>query len=366
MTTQTPLRDSHPYHMHEAIGGQPAAIARVLTEETEGVAELALAAESAERILVVGIGTSWHASLVGEHLLRTIAGREDVRAWNSFEFNAYPPNLAGGDLVIVMSHRGTKRYSDQALEMAKNAGATTAIVTGVGSDARTGLADLVVRTSEPDPSSAFTISHTTAMTTLTMLAAQLGTLTGVSAAAALQRELSRLPDLVEEVLGMESDVREWVADAVNAERLYFTGWGPNASTAYEVALKIKESSYRKSEGFQTEQYLHGPYVATHPGVMTTFIVPPGPGRDRSIEVIGAVNTVGGHSVALAEQGDDEVSELVRTSLLLPPMSEAITPIAYLVPLQLFTYWLAVESGCNPDTFRTHEAEHGAARQMYQL
>ena len=134
---------------------------------------------------------------------------------------------------------------------------------------------------------------------------------------------------------------------MNAERYYFAGWGPNASTAYEAALKIKESSYLKTEGFQIEQYLHGPYVATHPGVMTTFIAPPGPGRGRAIEIIAAVNTVGGHTAALVEEGDKEVSSMVETSLSLPAMSEALTPIVYLVPLQLFTYWLAVEVEAQP-------------------
>ena len=109
------------------------------------------------------------------------------------------------------------------------------------------------------------------------------------------------------------------------------GGGPNVATAYEVALKIKETSYRKTEGFQLEQYLHGPFVATHPGVASTFIVPSGPGRSRAMDLIAAVNTVGGHSVALIEEADSEIVDLAETALSLPPTCEALTPITYLVP-----------------------------------
>ena len=366
MTSQAEPRSSHPYHMHEAIFGQPSAIGRILDEERESIGALARAVEAATRVLVVGIGTSWHAALVGEHLLRTLAGREDARAWNSFEFDAYPPAIGPGDMVIVMSHRGTKRYSLRALEAARAAGAATAIVTGIGSDARVDLADVVVRTSTQDLSSAFTISHTGAMTALAMLASELGASAGRPGVEEVRQELKRLPGLVDTALQLEPEVRGWAREGLNAERQYFAGWGPNASTAYEAALKIKESSYLKTEGFQIEQYLHGPYVATHPGVMATFIAPPGPGRGRAIEIIAAVNTVGGHTAALVEEGDKEVSSMVETSLSLPAMSEALTPIVYLVPLQLFTYWLAVESKRNPDVFRLDDPAHNAARQNYQL
>ena len=366
LTSQAVPRSSHPYYMYESIFGQPSAIGRMLDEEREPIGALARAVESANRVLVVGIGTSWHAALVGEHLLRTLAGREDARAWNSFEFDAYPPAIGPGDAVIVLSHRGTKRYSLRAFEAARAAGATTAIVTGIGSEARVDLADVVVRTSTQDLSSAFTVSHTGAMTALAMLASELGANVGRPGAEQIRQELKRLPGLVDIALQLEPQVRDWAREGVNAERHYFAGWGPNASTAYEAALKIKESSYLKTEGFQIEQYLHGPYVATHPGVMATFIAPPGPGRGRAIEVMAAVNTVGGHTAALVEEGDEEVSGMVEISLSLPAVSEALTPIVYLVPLQLFTYWLALESKRNPDVFRLDDPAHNAARQNYEL
>ena len=167
--TLSEMRTGHPYHMHDAIMQQPESIDRVIAEEGENVSAVADLVRRSSRVHVIGIGTSWHAALIGEHLLRTVGNREDARAWNSFEFYTRPPSLGDEDAIIVLSHRGTKTYSARSLEHAHEAGAKTALLTGIGSDARRELANAVVETSLPDPSSAFTVSHTAAITALTML-----------------------------------------------------------------------------------------------------------------------------------------------------------------------------------------------------
>ena len=366
MTTTAAPRTAHPYLMHDAILEQPEAIGRILAEEGQSVDALARIATGSARIHIVGIGASWHAALVGEYLLRTIGTREDTRAWNSFEFCTTPPRLGGQDTVIVLSHRGTKTYSAQSLELARHHGAKTAIVTAIGSAADAGLADVVVRTCKPETSSAFTVSHTSAMTVLAMLAARLGGSSADQAASSFSTELERLPDLVAGALSQESAVREWAGGSKGVERFYFAGWGPNASTAYETALMMKESSYTTTEGFQLEQYLHGPFVSTDEGCQVTFIAPPIAGADRVLDLIGAVKAVGAGTVAIVQQDDGARSGLVDTVIEVPPTSELLSPLVYLVPLQLFTYWLAVELGRNPDVFRLNDPKHVAARESYRL
>ncbi len=387
--TLSPERSSHPYHMHDAIMGQPQAIARVITGESGNVSALADLVQKSARVHVVGIGTSWHAALVGEDLLRNHAGRREARAWNSYEFCDRPPLLTADDVVIVLSHRGTKTYSARALELARHSGAATALLTGIGSDARRDLAQVVVETSQPDPSSAFTISHTSALTALTMLAVALS---GGDPADSL----SNLPDAVQDAISTEDAVKEWAAASTDIQRFYFVGTGTNASTAYEAALKMKEANYTTTEGLHLEQYLHGPFVSTDEGCLVTFIAPPsddsesriidfinaitevGPGRmavlpppsddseDRVIDIINAVNEVGARTAAVLQEGDSARSDLVDTAVSVPHCPEIFDPIVYLVPLQLFTYWLALELGCNPDVFRLDDPKHVAARRHYTL
>ncbi len=353
-------RAAHPYHMHDAIMGQPQAIARVIAEERDNTRRLAELARDSDRVHIVGIGTSWHASLVGEYLLRTESGRQDARAWNSYEFCDKPPALTEKDAVIVLSHRGTKTYSARALEISSQSGANTGLLTGIGSDARREFANVVVETSQPDPSSAFTISHTAALTALIALAVELS-------GADSREALSALPEVVEGAISNEDAVREWAAESKDVERFYFLGSGPNASTAYEAALKMKEANYTATEGFHLEQYLHGPFVSTDEGCLVTFIAPPNAGtHDRVIDLMKTVSEVGARGAAIVQAGDIARSSLVGTAIETPESPDLFSPIVYLAPLQLFTYWLAVGLGHNPDVFRLNDPKHIAARRHYTL
>ena len=354
------LREGHPYYMYDAITSQPAAIARVIADETGNIEGIADAVRGAARVHIVGIGTSWHAALVGEDILRNVGGRPDCRAWNSFEFCDRPPVLDEHDTVIVLSHRGTKTYSAQALELAHNSGARTGLLTGIGSDANRTLADVVVETSDPDRSSAFTVSHTAAMTALAAIGVEL-------AGQEIQETLSELPDLVEAAVSTDAAVREWAAQSADVERFYFTGTRANTSTAYEAALKMKEANYSTTEGLQLEQYLHGPFVSTDEGCLVTFIAPPSESEgDRTLEIINTVKAVGARTAAVVEVGDTARESSVDTAITMPVCADFLSPIVYLAPLQLFTYWLAVELGHNPDTFRLDDPRFAAAREHYVL
>ena len=93
MATRPPPRQGHPYYMHDCIHDQPEAIAGVLESQVHAADEVAAMASKARRTYVCGIGTSWHAALVGEHLFRSV-GHHDAHAWHSFEFASYPHRSA--------------------------------------------------------------------------------------------------------------------------------------------------------------------------------------------------------------------------------------------------------------------------------
>ena len=359
MTSRPPRREGHPYYMHDCIRDQPETIAQILETQGPVADELAALASKERRTYVCGIGTSWHAALVGEHLFRSV-GLHDAHAWNSFEFVSYPPPLTEEDLVIVMAHSGTKRYSTEALRLAKESGATTAIVTCQTSEARLEEADVVVRTTYRDRSSAFTVSHTGAMTALALIASKL------PGGEELGRELVGLPDAVASALKSEPVVKELVGQVREFGSYCFAGWGPNASTAYEAALKINEATYDVTAAFQLEQFLHGPFVATGPRWSVTLVSPPGPGYGRSLEIGRAVKATGAGLTALVTEGDEEMASLADHAVRLPSVTEALSPIVYVAPLQLFTYWLALDRGKNPDTFRLDDPTHLAAREHYSL
>ncbi len=368
MTLQQEIRQGHPYFMHDAITGQPQAMAAMLEQHSAAAREVAATLAAKRNIYIVGIGTSWHAVLVAEHWFRRFAGPNiQVQGWHSFEFCGYPPGLGPEDAVIVISHRGTKTYSFLALELAKERGAYTVAVTSTDPGPRLQVADVSLKTVSPERSSAFTISYTTALTVLAMLAVELGmALGGNGETARLKDQLMDVPDAVADVIDREGDIAGVVAEYGDKQRFISVGWGPNTGNAYEVALKIKETSASDCEGLQVEQLLHGPFCSVDDQCLVTLIAPPGPGYQRSLDIARASAAAGAPVWALVQEGDEELSSLVTTGFAMKPLPELWSPLACVVPLQLFTYHLALHLGKHPDLFQQDNPKQAAARTHYGL
>jgi len=358
--TPPPPRPGHPYYMYESIYAQPGAIRLVLRANAEALRVAAERLKAVDRVFLSGIGTSWHACLVGELLVSRI-GRlgHRVRAFHSFEFKNYWPDPDPRSGVIVVSHRGTKRFSLEALQKAKAGGGIAIAITGRGSGDGLKIADHSLVTVEQENSAAHTISYTTALSLLAALAAEIG---GDGEAA---RALDALPDQMALLLGQES-WEELAARFADRRRYYFVGGGPNTATAYEAALKMNEANYTTTVGMNCEQVLHGPWAALEASDVVVLIAPPGPSYERCLALGKAAKEIGAPIVGLVEEGDREISALCAHTVTLPTMPELLSPILAVVPLQLFTYHLALQLGTNPDTMRGDQPAHGRARAGLSL
>ena len=350
-------RSRHPYHMHDAILAQPEAFARVLEKNEAAVDELAAGAASCERLFLIGIGTSYHAARIGEHLFREYCGGLDVRAVHSFDFALYGPVLGPGDCVVAVSHRGAKRYTARALERAIDAGCRTALVTGEGGTVSVRPA-AVFRTVEQEKSSAHTVSYTTAISVLAGLAGRVGYhKTGTET---LEQSFLRdeIPAAMSEALGTEEQVERLARGHVGRRRIWLLGGGPSAVAAEEVALKIRETSYLQAEGMSTETMLHGPFQCVEADDLFVLVAPAGGARERTLEVAELVAEVGGTSLVVGDGSADAPEEV--DLLVVPPVPEPFTGLTCLVPLQLFAYHLALARGTNPDVFRTDDPRFARA------
>src|SRR5919198_5264910 len=306
--TPPPPRTAHPYYMHDAIYSQPGALRLVMRGNEEALAAAAARLRTMERVILSGIGTSWHATLVAE-LLLAHAGRlgHRVRAFHSFEFRNYWPDLDARTGVIVVTHRGTKRFSLEALEKAKASAGVGVVVTGKGSGARLAIADYTLRTVEQEASAAHTVSYTCAMTILASLAAEIG------GAEDLKHELGEIPDYLARLLGQEAweDLAARFAD----RRTYcFVGGGPNTATALEAALKMNEANHSTTVGMNCEQFLHGPWAALDARDLVVVIAPPGPSYERCLSVARAAREVGAPVLALVREDDKEIAALAAETI----------------------------------------------------
>ena len=353
-------RAGHPYFMYESIFAQPGAIRLVVRNNRATVEMAASRLREMERVLLLGIGTSWHAALVGEILFQQLGGLGyRARALHSFEFRNYWRDPGTNTGVVVVSHRGTKRFSLEALQKAKAGGGVGVAITGKGSGEGMALADHTLTTVEQERSAAHTVSYTTALALLVALAGAIG---GHEAAT---RELEGIPDQIALLLGQES-WEELAAKFKDRRRYYFVGGGPNAATAYEAALKMSECNYTQAQGFQVEQFLHGPWAALEPEDLVTLIAPPGPSYERCLTVARVAREIGAPVLALVEEGEKEIAALSEYVIEWPSVSEWLTPILAVVPLQLFAYFLAVHRGINPDTVRRDHPPYARAHAAFTL
>jgi glucosamine--fructose-6-phosphate aminotransferase (isomerizing) len=348
-------RTAHPYHMHDAIVAQPDALRAVVRANAEAIDRAAAHLRAMERVILCGIGTSWHAALVGELLLARVGGLgHRVRALHAFELASYWPAPPARTGVIAVSHSGARRFSQDALARVAREGGVAVTLTGKNAP-RGGDAPIRLETVEQEPSSVHTSSYTTALALLAALAAALG---GDDATA---RALARVPDDVARVL--ERTAWDQVAARCDGRRRYwFVGGGPNTATAHEAALKMSEANHAIAGGFNCEQFLHGPYAAMTSDDLLVLVVPPGPSRERCRDAARAAQAIGTPVLLLAPEDDRELAALATATIALPGVDELLSPIVAVVPLQLLAYHLAVRHGVNPDIMRSAEPPYARARE----
>jgi glutamine---fructose-6-phosphate transaminase (isomerizing) len=346
-------RSGHPYHMHDAIYAQPGAL-RLLTRGQGAVIDAAAAKlAAAPHVWITGVGSSWHAALVGE-LLFAQAGRlgPRARAAHAFELAHAWPDLGDGAAVVAVSHRGAQRDVAGLVARAGSKGGTAVAITGQG--ASVVGATHALSTVALEASGCHTVSYTTALAMLAALAAAVGH------DGALGREVDALPDKLALLLGQES----WEDLAVKfggRRRYWVVGAGPNTATALEGALKLNEAAWIPALGFNAEQFLHGPWAAMEADDALFLIAPPGPTHARCLDVARVASSIGAAVVALVAEDDREIGALAAETIALPEVPELLSPIAAVVPLQLLTYHLAMQAGANPDTLRAEQPAHGRAR-----
>src|SRR5690606_13219955 len=158
VTRPSPHREKH-YHMYHAILAQPAAFRSVAVRSAAEAARWAPAMAAARRVWLVGTGSSHHAARLGAYGLRHHVEGLDVQAVAAFDFALSGPPRPPDDLVVVVSHRGTKLYSRQALERGRAAGCATLLITGEGGE-EGAPADGVFITVPQERSAAHTVSLT--------------------------------------------------------------------------------------------------------------------------------------------------------------------------------------------------------------
>jgi glucosamine--fructose-6-phosphate aminotransferase (isomerizing) len=344
------VRNVSEFKVYGQIRRQPEELARLL-QAPEPVAEAAQALADAQRLFLVGTGTSYNAALLAAYWLRAI-GRDAV-AWTAYDFAVYGPELRAGDAAIIYSHTGRKQYSQRSLERAQVAAVPSVWVTAQNPDANN-PAGVILHTVQREPTAMFTLSHTAAM----LLTARLIDHLQPGALG----DLAAVPEAVRAALTLEPAVIELARAWRAAGAITAIGTGPHETSALEVAIKLNEGPRMRAHGYTTEQFLHGPQAQIQPG--DTLIVHTSAGaaleRTRALAQFGL--DIGAPVAWIAPLAGPANA----TELCVLDVGERLAPIVQAVPGQLLAAHLATERDVDCDSFRRDDPVFKAAYERYAL
>jgi glucosamine--fructose-6-phosphate aminotransferase (isomerizing) len=316
-----------------------------------GVEEHASRIAKANRLLILGCGTSWHAGMIGEYLFEELA-RIPTEVEYASEFRYRNPIINENDVVIALSQSGETADTLAALELADSRGALTyGVVNVVGSSiARLTDAGSYIHAG-PEIGVASTKAFTGQLTLLTMMALSLGHKRGKishSEYFKLLTDLEAVPQKVQKVLEKAEHIKYIAKEIYQASNALYLGRGANFPVALEGALKLKEISYIHAEGYPAAEMKHGPIALIDENMPVIVIATNQSAYDKISSNVQEVKARKGRVIAIIREGDEEIRSMADYSIEVPHIEEPLAPLISVIPLQLLSYYIAVLRDCNVD------------------
>jgi glucosamine--fructose-6-phosphate aminotransferase (isomerizing) len=306
---------------------------------------------TADRIIIVACGTSWHAGLVGEYLFEDLA-RIPVEVEYASEFRYRNPIIGEKDVVIAISQSGETADTLAAIELAKSKGATIlGICNVVGSSISRATHAGIYTHAGPEIGVASTKAFTSQVAVLTLMALRMAQLKGTlpkTRFIQILNELDLIPEKVEHTLNVSKKVIEIAEQFKDVRNFLYLGRGYNFPVALEGALKLKEISYIHAEGYPAAEMKHGP-IALIDAEMPVVVIATNKGTyDKVVSNIQEVKARKGKVIAIVTEGDVTVRDMADYTIEIPETEEMLVPMLATIPLQKLSYHIAVMRGCNVD------------------
>ena len=307
---------------------------------------------------IAACGTSWHAALAGKFMIETMA-RVPVEVDYASEWRYRDPILSRDTMTMLISQSGETADTIAAQREAKAKGSKTlAICNVVGSMITREAAGTIYTHAGPEIGVASTKAFTGQLTALYLFALHLAQARGAMSpeqAKASVQELMRIPGKLEQILTHDEACDELAKTYIRAHDFLFLGRGIHYPIALEGALKLKEISYIHAEGYPAGEMKHGPNALIDESLPVVIIAtrdvnsPASMVRyEKTISNLKEVKARSGIVIALATEGDQEITESADHVLYVPPAPEELSAILEIVPLQLLAYHIAVRRGCDVD------------------
>jgi glucosamine--fructose-6-phosphate aminotransferase (isomerizing) len=303
-----------------------------------------------DRILFLACGTAWHSCLVAEYLIERFA-RIPVEVEYASEFRYRNAPLDKNTLVIAISQSGETIDTLGALREAKRKGyRTLAINNSVGSTIARESDGGIYQHAGPEIGVASTKAFTSQIMICAMLALYLGRLRDLSYGDGVDivKALKAVPSQVEEILKQNDQIKVLAKKYAKYDDCLFLGRQLMFPIALEGALKLKEISYIHAEGYPAAEMKHGPIALICEECPSVFLATSGEIFHKSLANVQEVKARKGKVICIATKDCDIPEGLVDDSVIVPECHEIVKPILMSIPIQLFSYHVALERGCDVD------------------
>ncbi len=344
------LKEIHeqPHTFYEALRG------RLQAEKGNvrlgGLLPVADKLKNANRIIITACGTSWHSGLVGEYLIENLA-HIPVEVEYASEFRYRNPILDKDDIVFAISQSGETADTLAAIKEAKRKSATAVgIVNVVGSSiARDTDAGVYIHAG-PEIGVASTKAFTSQIAALLLISLSLGRMRNLSQVDGIKmaNAMLKIPEQMQSILDHTENIQEIAKLYSKTTNCLYLGRGINFPVALEGALKLKEISYIHAEGYPAAEMKHGPIALIDENMPVVFVAPQDEIYNKIISNIEEVKARRGKVVVIATEGDKKIKDYADHVITIPKTMDILTPVLAVLPLQLLSYYIAVERGCNVD------------------
>jgi len=321
---------------------------RILLEGLEVTPE---EARSLDKVTIIACGSSAYAALVGKFMIESLA-RLPVEVDYGSEFRYRDPIISENSAVLVITQSGETVDTLAAMEeAAAHSARMWAIVNVMGSQAHRNSDGAILMHAGPEIGVATTKAFTASLVDLYLLGLYLGERRGSLSPEALRQgvdDLSRLPDLMGRMLDHGNEYEVLANRFYDREHFLYLGRGVNYPIALEGALKLKEISYIHAEGYPAGEMKHGPIALIDEAMPVVAIAVRDGVYDKMISQVEQVKARGGIVIAVATDGDEDITAKADHVLRVPETPSLLSPVVNILPLQLLAYYMAVRRGCDVD------------------
>ncbi len=353
-TPEMAVKQGYPHFMLKEIHEQPACLRNTLRLQEHYLDLMATFLDRAREVFFVACGTSYHACLAASYMFSKLAFLPTYPVIASEFVEQHGKSVNIDSTILAVSQSGETADTLAAVNCARERAATVLGLTNAMGSTLTRISRVYVgQQSGPEIGVAATKTFTSQLSVLAQLALRLAKKRGKVSQDEmdfLSAELEKLPDTVGAIIQTQEEKAKKIAKRFrDAKTFFFLGRGISSATAYEGRLKLMEIAYVPSIAFPAGESKHGPISLVEHGFPVVFACPRDGAHRTLIGNIMEMKARGASIIVVIEEDDEEIKKLADEYLEVPKgISEVLSPILFVVPLQLLAYYLAVERGYNPD------------------